>query len=116
MAQNKKEDAKKAKAEKAKTQKNEKSNKNIQKAKAKKAKAPKKGKDGKAAKPGLWTRFVTYCKAVKSEMQRVVWPTRQELVSASIIVVGALIFFGVLIAIVDNLIIIPLDAISSLGA
>ncbi len=74
-----------------------------------------KGKDGKHAKPGLWTRFVTYCKEVKGEMQRVVWPTRPELINASVIVIGALIFFGVYIAIIDNIIIIPLDAIASLG-
>lgn len=112
MAQKKNEAAKEA----AKPQKQgKKSTKSAQKAQAKKT-APKKGKDGKAAKPGLWTRFVTYCKAVKSEMQRVVWPTRKELVNASVIVVGALIFFGVIIAIIDNVIIVPLDLISSLGA
>ena len=48
-------------------------------------------------------------------MQRVVWPTRPELVNASLIVVGALVFFGVGIAIIDNIIIIPLDAIATLG-
>ncbi len=74
-----------------------------------------KGKDGKAAKPGLWSRFVTYCKDVKTEMQRVVWPTRPELINASGIVIGALIFFGIFIAIIDNIIIIPLDAIATLG-
>ena len=66
-------------------------------------------------KPGLIKRFVNYCKEVKGEMQRVVWPTRPELINASLIVVGALIFFGVGIAIIDNIIIIPLDAISTLG-
>ena len=80
-----------------------------------KSKAEIKGKDGKPAKPGLWARFVTYCKDVKSEMQRVVWPTRKELVNASLIVIGALVFFGVYIAIIDNIVIIPLDAIASLG-
>lgn len=44
-----------------------------------------------------------------------VWPTRPELVNASLIVVGALVFFGVGIAIIDNIIIIPLDAIATLG-
>lgn len=72
-------------------------------------------KADKNKKPSLWRRFVDYCKAVKGEMQRVVWPTRPELINASLIVVGALVFFGVAIAIVDNIIIIPLDAISTLG-
>lgn len=71
--------------------------------------------EDKNKKPSLWKRFVNYCKEVKAEMQRVVWPTRPELVNASLVVVGALIFFGVGIAIIDNIIIIPLDAIASLG-
>ncbi len=87
-----------------------------------KDKAPEKAKSPKAVaksdpnkKPSLWRRFVNYCKEVKGEMQRVVWPTRPELVNASLIVVGALVFFGVGIAIIDNIIIIPLDAIATLG-
>ena len=87
-----------------------------------KDKSPEKAKTTKAVaksdpnkKPSLWRRFVNYCKEVKGEMQRVVWPTRPELVNASLIVVGALVFFGVGIAIIDNIIIIPLDAIATLG-
>lgn len=87
-----------------------------------KDKSPEKVKATKAVaksdpnkKPSLWRRFVNYCKEVKGEMQRVVWPTRPELVNASLIVVGALVFFGVGIAIIDNIIIIPLDAIATLG-
>ncbi len=75
-----------------------------------------KSSSNKNEKPGLWRRFTDYCKAVRGEMRRVVWPTRQELVNASLIVVGAIIFFGVYIAIIDNIIIIPLDWIASLGA
>lgn len=87
-----------------------------------KDKSPEKAKATKAVaksdpnkKPSLWRRFVNYCKEVKGEMQRVVWPTRPELVNASLIVVGALVFFGVGIAIIDNIIIIPLNAIATLG-
>lgn len=87
-----------------------------------KDKSPEKAKATKAVaksdpnkKPSLWRRFVNYCKEVKGEMQRVVWPTRPELVNASLIVVGTLVFFGVGIAIIDNIIIIPLDAIATLG-
>ena len=83
---------------------------------AKKKKKEKKGKDGKPAKPNIFQRFIIYCKDVKSELQRVVWPTKRELINASLIVIGAIIFFGVLIAIIDNIIVIPLDWIASLGA
>ncbi len=81
-----------------------------------KAKQPAKGKGGKAAKPSLWQRFVNYLRGVRSEMQRVVWPTRRELINASLVVVGALVFFGVIIAIIDNIIIIPLDWIADIGS
>ena len=64
----------------------------------------------------MWTRFKNYVKAVRTEMQRAVWPTRPELINASLIVIGAIVFFGVFIAIIDNVIILPLSWISSLGA
>ena len=83
---------------------------------AKAAKAKAKAEEKKQKKPGIFRRFANYCKAVKAEMQRVVWPTKQELVNASLIVIGAIVFFGVFIAIVDNIVIIPLNMISSLGA
>lgn len=82
----------------------------------KKEAKPAKGANGKPAKPGMWTRFKNYVKAVRTEMQRVVWPTRPELINASLIVIGAIVFFGVFIAIIDNVIILPLSWISSLGA
>lgn len=76
----------------------------------------KKGKNGKAAKPSLLNRAKDYIKGVRSELKRVVWPTRKELVNASLIVIGALIFFGVFIAIIDNIVLIPLDALAKLGS
>lgn len=110
MAQKQNKDAKEA------IKKQEQASIKAKKAKAKKKEAmDKKGKNGKAAKPSLWLRIKNYFKAVKSEMKRVVWPTRKELVNASLIVVGALIFFGVFIAIIDNIVLIPLDALASLG-
>ena len=83
--------------------------------KKREAKLAAKGKDGRAARPSRWQRIKNWFAGVKTEMQRVVWPTRPELVNASLIVIGALVFFGVYIAIIDNVIIIPLDWIASLG-
>ena len=54
---------------------------------------------------------------VKAEMKRVTWPTKQDVLRGSGVVVGALVFFGVFVAILDNAIITPiLFAISGLGA
>jgi len=57
-----------------------------------------------------------FLKEVRAEMKRVTWPTRQDVVRWSGVVVGALLFFGVYVAVLDNLIVTPaLLALSSLG-
>ena len=62
------------------------------------------------------TRF-QFLKDVKAEMKRVTWPTRTDVIRWSGVVVGALVFFGVYVAILDNLIVTPaLVALSGLGA
>ena len=62
------------------------------------------------------TRF-KFLREVKSEMKRVTWPTRQDVLQWSGVVVVALLFFGVYVAILDSGIITPLlVAFSSLGA
>ena len=58
-----------------------------------------------------------FIKDVRSEMKRVTWPTRQDVTRWSGVVVGALVFFGVYVAVLDNVIITPaLVALSGLGA
>lgn len=58
-----------------------------------------------------------FFKDVRSEMKRVTWPTRQEVLRWSVVVVAALVFFGVYVAILDNWIVTPiLVLISGLGA
>ena len=54
---------------------------------------------------------------VKAEMKRVTWPTRTDVIRWSGVVVGALVFFGVYVAVLDNFIVTPaLVALSGLGA
>ena len=76
---------------------------------------PARDANGKAKKPSIFSRIKNYIGEVRAEMRRVTWPTRQELINASLIVVAALIFFGVYIAIIDNIVVIPLDWIASLA-
>lgn len=97
--------------------------------------APKKKLFGKASKPEGSTQNNKQVKAaekkpekpkkkrfqffkdVKAEMKRVTWPTRQDVLRWSVVVVAALLFFGVYIAVLDNGIITPiLFLISGLGA
>ena len=57
-----------------------------------------------------------FLKEVKAEMKRVTWPTRQDVIRWSCVVVAALLFFGIFTAVLDNLIVMPaLFAISGLG-
>lgn len=45
---------------------------------------------------------------VRSELKRVTWPSKVDVLRWSGVVVGALVFFGVFVAILDNLIVTPL--------
>ena len=91
----------------------EKDAKAAEKAKADKAKAKEKAKKN-GGKPGVVDRTKTYFKGVRTEVRRVVWPTKDELVKYTVAVVAMLVFFGVLIAIVDALVIPGLAAFSGL--
>lgn len=48
-----------------------------------------------------------FLKDVRAEMKRVTWPTRQDVVRWTGVVVGALLFFGLFVAVLDNLVITP---------
>jgi preprotein translocase subunit SecE len=83
--------------------------------KAKAATAEVKKKDRKKnGKPGLIARAKSYFKAVRQELKRVVWPDRSDLVKYTVAVVAMLVFFGVLIALVDAVIVPALYAFSGL--
>ena len=53
-------------------------------------------------KPGLFRRLRNYLGDVRSEMRRVVWPSRDELMSYSVAIIAMLIVFGVVIWLVDS--------------
>lgn len=58
----------------------------------------------------------TFLKGVRAELKRVTWPTKQDVLRWSVVVVVALVFFGVYVAVLDNAVITPLlVAISGLG-
>lgn len=83
--------------------------------KVSKATEPAKKKDAKkAGKPGLIARASAYFKNVRTELKRVVWPTKSDLVKYTGAVVGMLVFFGLMIAIVDAVIVPVLYAFSGL--
>ncbi len=57
-------------------------------------------------KPSKKVRF-QFLRDVKAEMKRVTWPTRIDVLRWSGVVIVALLFFGIFVAVLDNLIITP---------
>lgn len=58
-------------------------------------------KSNKPAKPNVFVRLMGYFRDVRSEMKRVVWPTRSEVINSSVVVVTTLVFFIVFISLTD---------------
>jgi preprotein translocase subunit SecE len=69
----------------------------------------------KAAKPNMWQRLMRYFSDVRSEMRRVVWPTRAEIINSSWIVVITLAIFIVLIFVFDQLSTVIIGALARVG-
>ncbi len=92
-----------------------------QKAVSKQAKSDKdqkkSAKGGKQApkKETIFRKIVNYFKNVRQEIKRTTWPTRDEVLRMSLIVVGALIFFGVFIFLIDWAMTHLVDLYSQLG-
>lgn len=67
-----------------------------------------------AKKPGKLMQFL---KDVRLELKRVTWPSREDVGRWSMVVVVALLFFGIYVSVLDNIIITPLlFMFSGLGA
>jgi preprotein translocase subunit SecE len=69
----------------------------------------------KVAKPNMWQRLTRYFNDVRSEMRRVVWPTRPEIVNSSWIVVITLVIFIVLIGLFDQISTVIIGALARVG-
>jgi preprotein translocase subunit SecE len=72
-------------------------------------------KNAAQKKPSIFARLAQYFRDVKSEMKRVVWPTRHEVLNSSLVVVVTLIFFVFFTLIVDTLVVQALELWSKLG-
>lgn len=48
-------------------------------------------------------KFVKYLRGIKSEMKKIVWPTWQQVLKNTLVVIVCVIVFGVLIAALDAL-------------
>ncbi len=59
-------------------------------------------------KPVKKKKRFQFFRDVKAEMKRVTWPTRTDVLRWSGVVVAALLFFGIYVAILDNGIMLPI--------
>ena len=60
-------------------------------------------KGKRAEKVNVFVRFFRYLGEVRTELKRVVWPTRPEVINSSMVVIITLAFFIVFSLIVDTL-------------
>jgi preprotein translocase subunit SecE len=60
-------------------------------------------KGGAPKKPGVFARFGKYLKDVRTELRRVSWPSRNDVVNSSIIVIVTLVFFMAFTFVIDNI-------------
>jgi preprotein translocase subunit SecE len=58
---------------------------------------------GTKDKPSIFARIGKYFHDVRQEMKRVVWPSRDEVVNSSIVVVVTLFFFIAFTFVVDSI-------------
>ncbi len=68
-----------------------------------------------ATKPNLFARLSRYLTDVRAELRRVVWPTRNEVINSSGIVITTLIIFIILIFIYDQVSVVVVRFLSGLG-
>ena len=53
-------------------------------------------------KGGIFSRLVGYLRGVRQEFKKVVWPTREELTTDTIVVFACVIFFAVAFWLIDT--------------
>ncbi|MBO8142601.1 MAG: preprotein translocase subunit SecE [Firmicutes bacterium] len=72
-------------------------------------------KTGKAASPPLSARIGRYFREVRSELRKVAWPSRQELVTYTVVVLASVAVVAVFLGVVDVVVSELLTLIGALG-
>ncbi len=68
-----------------------------------------------APKPNPVSRFVGYLGGVRSELRRVVWPTRTEIMNSSLVVMATLAFFVLFTFLIDSISVYVIRLIGRIG-
>ncbi len=82
---------------------------------AKSGSGSKTAKTSGTKKPNVFARLAQYIRDVRSEMKRVVWPNRTEVLNSSVVVVVTLTFFVFFTLIIDTLVVKALELWSGIG-
>ena len=61
-----------------------------------------------------WNRTKEYCRAMKSELKKVVWPTKEQVIKNALIVAGCVLVVGLFIWLFDFFAQILITALISL--
>jgi preprotein translocase subunit SecE len=64
-------------------------------------KTQKQDKPEKKKKPSKIKKFLTFCKEVKSELGKVVWPTPKQVINNTVVVVVVIVLSASFISLVD---------------
>ena len=68
---------------------------------APKAAKEEKKKDAKSSKPGLGAKIKKFFKDYKSEMKKVVWPSKKQIINNTVVVAVVVVVAAVLIMVLD---------------
>ncbi len=68
-----------------------------------------------APRPNVFSRMVTYVGDVRTELKRVVWPTRNEVLNSSLVVIVTLGFFALFTFLVDTASVFVIQLIGRIG-
>ncbi len=67
------------------------------------------------SKPTLWNKLAKFIREVRSEMRKVSWPNRKELITYTIVVVVTVIIVALFTSVVDVIITAILNLLARLG-
>ena len=71
---------------------------------------------GGTAKRSVFARFGKYLKDVRTELRRVIWPSKKDVVNSSIVVIVTLVFFMLFTLVIDNIAsFLFIDVIAGIG-
>jgi len=67
------------------------------------------------SKPALWNKITKFLREVRSEMRKVSWPNRKELITYTIVVLVTVLIVAVFTGVVDVIITAVLNLLGRIG-